>query len=129
MNDKYIIVKDSFENVMQDDGVQAFQFRIRIPHFQGVPFSQINYIRALIDGEEVPQQDMRVVAATGEIFRMDELSTCDDYFWEYGEQLRVRVMRGGLAKGPHHIEVLANVAVIFTPAGFGSRSWTDFEMK
>lgn len=129
MNDKYIIAEDGFENIMQDDGVQAFQFRIRIPYYQGVPFSQINFIRAKIDGEEVPQEDLRVVAKTGEVFKMSEISTCLTFFWEYGEKLRIRVMRGGLPKGKHHLEVSAGIDVIYAPKAFGTTAWADFEIQ
>ena len=60
MNDKYIIVENSMENTIQEDGVQVFQFRIRIPYYEGVPFSQIDFIRAFVDGREIAPEDLRL---------------------------------------------------------------------
>lgn len=128
MNDKYIIVENSLKNVMQPDGVQVFRFRIRIPYYEGVPFSQIELIRVFLDGQEVSQEDLRVAAKTGEVFRMEELSTCLNFFWEYGEGLEIRVMRGGLPRGKHRLEVNAGIRVIYAPKGFGTRAYRDFEI-
>lgn len=128
MNDKYIIVENSMENAIQEDGVQVFQFRIRIPYYEGVPFSQIEFIRAFVDGREIAPEDLRVVAKTGEVFRMEELSTCLNFFWEYGEGLQIRAMRGGLPRGKHRLDVEAAIRVIYAPKGFGTRAYQEFEI-
>lgn len=126
MNDKYIIVKDSEKNIIQEDGVQAFQFQIRIPYYEGVPFSQIDFIKVSIDGEEVEQKNLRIVAKTGEIFTLQEATTALNFFWEYGEGLRIRVMQGGLPVGEHKLEVNVNIRVIYAPNGFGTYCYDKF---
>lgn len=129
MNDKYIIVKGSGKNIVQEDGVQAFQFRVRIPYYQGVPLSQIEFIKVKIDGEGIEQKDLRIVTKTGEIFTLQETATALNFFWEYGEGLRIRVMKGGLPKGNHRLEVEACIRVIYASNGFGTYSFQDFVIE
>ena len=45
MNERYIIVEGSEKNVMMDNGVQCFEFRARIPYYEGVPLSQIAFVK------------------------------------------------------------------------------------
>lgn len=127
MNEKYIIVPDGFETLTENGEKTGFQFRIRIPYYMGVPFSQIEHIRAMLDGEEIPQDQMRVVASTGEVFKMSELVSVSSYYWEYGEKLRVQILReGGLKSGEHRLDVDVAIDVIYAKKGFGSKAYCRF---
>lgn len=58
MNERYIIVGGSEKNVMLDNGVQCFEFRARIPYYEGVPLSQIAFVKIALDNQPVNVEDM-----------------------------------------------------------------------
>lgn len=119
MNDKYVIASDGCENVCEDGKAIGYECKLRIPYYQGVPLSQVKYIRLWMDGEEVPAEDISVFAASGEEFRLPEILTVTFYYWEYMEPLRVRVYKeGGLAAGRHTLRVKPSIDVIYAPDGF-----------
>ena len=37
-------------------------------------------------------------------------------------------MKGGLAKGSHRLDVEIGISVIYAPNGFGTKSWSFFEI-
>lgn len=129
MNDKYIIASKSCENVVEDGKITGYDFRLRIPYYQGVPMSQIKYIRIWMDGEEVPQEDIRVFSVTGEMFELSQIITVSFFYWEYMTPMRVMVCKeGGLAKGTHRLDVTASIDVIYAPAGFSTEAYQQFEV-
>ena len=128
MNEKYIIAQEEgLKNFERDGKVAGFEFRLRIPYYQGAPFSQIEHLRAFIDGEEIPQEDLRICAETGEEFKMSEIVSVNTYYWEYGAKLRVLAMKdGGLAPGQHRLDVDVCIDVIYAPGAFSSKCWAQF---
>ena len=128
MNERYIIVEGSEKNVMLDNGVQCFEFRARIPYYEGVPLSQIAFVKIALDNQSVNVEDIRLVAKTDEVFTLEEATTALNFFWEYGEGLRMRVMKGGLPKGSHRLDVEIGISVIYAKKGFGTKSWSFFEL-
>ena len=129
MNDKYIIVNNECKNVTADGEITGYEFALRIPYYQGVPMSQIKYIKVGMDGEEVPQEDISVFAVSGEEFKLTEIITVSLYYWEYMEPLRVRVnKKGGLGKGRHKLDVNAAIDVIYAPTGFGTSVSAEFDI-
>ncbi|MBO5998064.1 MAG: hypothetical protein J6P87_00070 [Lachnospiraceae bacterium] len=129
MNDKYIFASDGCENVYEDSGAVGYEFRLRIPYYQGVPLSQVKYIRVWMDGEEVPAEDISVFAVTGEEFRLPQILTVTLFYWEYMEPLRVRVYKdGGLAAGRHTLRVKPSIDVIYAPDGFTADVSQEFEI-
>ena len=40
----------------------------------------------------------------------------------------IRVMRGGLPRGKHRLDVEAAIRVIYAPKGFGTRAYREFEI-
>lgn len=129
MNDKYIIAGNKCENAVIDGKTVGYEFRIRIPYYQGVPLSQVNFIKVSLDGEEVPQESISVFTVTGEELKLKEISTVSFYYWEYMEPLRVLVYKdGGLAKGAHRLDVSASIDVIYSPTGFATEAFCEFEI-
>ena len=129
MNDKYIIVDNKCENTVADGKMIGYEFRIRIPYYQGVPLSQVNFIKVGIDGTEVPQEDISVFTLTGEELKLSEILTVSYYYWEYMEPMRVLVYKdGGLEKGKHRLDVSASIDVIYSPAGFATNAFCEFEI-
>ncbi len=129
MNDKYIIASKGCRNVEADGKVIGYEFDIRIPYYQGVPLSQVKYLKVTMDGEEVCPCSISVFAVSGEEFKLKEISTVSLYYWEYCTPLRVRVYKeGGLAAGKHTLGVNTAIDVIYAPTGFGTEVTADFEI-
>ncbi|MDE6996351.1 MAG: hypothetical protein K2P04_00545 [Oscillospiraceae bacterium] len=129
MNDKYIIASKACENVVEDGKTTGYELRLRIPYYQGVPMSQIKFIRLWMDCQEIPQEDICVFAVSGEMFKLSEIITVSLFYWEYMTPLRVRVCReGGLAKGAHRLDVKASIDVIYAPDGFVAEACQQFEV-
>ena len=129
MNDKYIIASKDCRNVAEDGRTVGYELDIRIPYYQGVPLSQVKYIRVFMDGAEVPQEDIRVFSTTGEEFKLSEILTVSLFYWEYQTPMRVRVLReDGLGAGKHRVGVEAAIDVIYVPTGFGGSAFQDFEI-
>ncbi len=129
MNDKYIFATDRCVNFENDGKTSGYEFRLRIPYYQGVPFSQVKYIKVWMDGEEVPAEDISVFAVSGEEFRLPEIITVTLFYWEYMEPLRVRVYKeGGLSAGRHTLRVKPSIDVIYAPDGFVADVSQEFEI-
>lgn len=129
MNDKYIIASKGCVNVASEGKTVGYEMELRIPYYQGVPMSQVKYIRLKMDGAEVPREDIRVYSATGEEFTLDQILTVTYYYWEYGTPLKVRVLKeGGLTPGKHRLDVSASIDVIYAPDGFKADVWAEFEI-
>lgn len=129
MNDKYIIADNRCENTVTDGKPIGYEFKIRIPYYQGVPLSQVKFIKVSLDGEEVPQDSISVFTVTGEELKLGEISTVSFYYWEYMEPMRVLVYKdGGLSKGKHRLDISASIDVIYAPTGFATNSFCEFEI-
>ena len=129
MNDKYIFATDRCVNFETDGKTSGYEFRLRIPYYQGVPLSQVKYIKVWMDGEEVPAKDISVFAVSGEEFRLPEIITVTLFYWEYMEPLRVRVYKeGGLPAGRHTLRVKPSIDVIYAPDGFVADVSQEFEI-
>lgn len=129
MNDKYIFATNGCKNVEADGRTVGYEFKIRIPYYQGVPLSQVKFIRVFMDGKEIAQDEISVFTVTGEELRLPEIKTCSFFYWEYMEPLRVRVYKdGGLEKGKHRLDVSIAIDVIYAPTGFSTDVFTEFEI-
>ena len=127
MNEKYLIGKGGVRPYITDGRTAGFEFGIKIPYYMGVPLSQIDHIRIWLDGEEVPQEDLRLIMDTGEIFTRDEITTVATYFWEYGSELRTVVLRESpLEPGEHRLDIAVGIAVFYFPKGTTNRAHLDF---
>lgn len=127
MNDKYIIASKSCENIVEDGKTTGYEFQLRIPYYQGVPMSQIKFIRVWMDGREVPQEDIRVFSTSGEMFKLSEILTVSLFYWEYMTPMRVKVCQeGGLSRGSHRLDINASIDVIYAPDGFVAKAWQEF---
>ena len=130
MNERYLIGEEGVQVYEKDGNTAGYEFGLRVPYYMGVPLSQINIFKVCMDGKEVPSEDIRLLMETGEQFMLSEISTVDDYHWEYGDKLRTVVLcEDGLPKGKHRLEVEVGVDVIYMPKGIGgSKAYLDFEI-
>ena len=66
----------------------------------------INYLKVLVDGEEVPEKDIRFTPDRIDWFTQKEMETVSAIKWEYGAPGTVRVLKEGeLSKGEHQVKL------------------------
>ena len=110
MMDNKMIVEGSLENV---DG--GFAFLGRLPYYRGLGLSMIEDIQVTVDGETAAREDVRF-AVRGKTYTLDEMETVYDDRWNFGEKATITALKpGGLAAGPHRLEMAVRNRVSYLP--------------
>ncbi len=118
MFDNNVFIKDTCKNVEENGNIIGFEMKTFITYYRGIPLSMINFLAVEVDGEKVPQEDIRFTPDGIDWFTLDEMKTVSAIKWEYGTPGVVRVMKeGGLSKGTHqvHLTVCTRTAYIPIP--------------
>lgn len=119
MFDSYVFTENSARNVTLDDGTAAFQLETLITYYRGIPLSMVHEIQLVVDGTDVPSEQI-VISPNGEDwFTLDEATTVTSYRWEYGTPLYVRWLNGGLPSGEHEVTLRLKIRVAYIPVPFG----------
>lgn len=121
--EKYVICNEGFENFTDENGdVRGFQVKIRVPYYRSVRLSLIENITLKIDGKEIPKEEMTFTVEDG-TFTMDELKTCYDLYWGFGEPATLTINNGdgigrAFSTGWHNVEVTVHLRIIYVSGGF-----------
>ena len=120
MFDGYVFTEGSARNVTESGVVVGFQLETLITYYRGIPLSMVHDIDLVIDGVEVPPEEL-VISPNGEDwFTLAEAQTVTTYRWEYGDPLYVRWLHdGGLAVGEHEVTLRLQIRVAYIPVPFG----------
>ncbi|SDM67335.1 C-glycoside deglycosidase beta subunit domain-containing protein [Actinomyces ruminicola] len=116
MFDEMIIHEGTVRNVTGPDGeVTGFSFESHIPYYRGLGLSMIETPEVTVDGEAVPEQDLRFTY-NGVTRTFDELADVSDVRWELRTFATITVLRpGGLAPGEHDLHVNLRLRVSYLP--------------
>jgi len=115
MFDKYMICEDGFENVMADGRAVGFAFLARLPYYRGIGFSMVEDVAVTVDGEAIPRDAVRVTKS-GRSWTLDEMETEYTERWNFGEKVRIVVMKdGGLAPGRHALTLAERLRISYLP--------------
>lgn len=115
MMDKLMIVEDSLENVEIEGLGAGFAFLGRLPYYRGLGLSMIEDIQVTIDGEVIPRENVRFTVR-GKTYTLDEMETVYDDRWNFGEKALITALKpGGLAAGPHKLEMAVRNRVSYLP--------------
>ena len=69
-----------------------------------------------VDGEEVPEEDIRFTPDCIDWFTQKEMETVSAIKWEYGAPGTVRVLKeGGLSKGEHQVKLTVCTRTAYIP--------------
>jgi hypothetical protein len=110
MMDKLMIVEDSLKNI---DG--GFAFLGRLPYYRGLGLSMVEDIQITIDSEVIPRENVRF-SVRGKTYTLDEMETVYDDRWNFGEKATISALKpGGLAAGPHTLEMAVRNRVSYLP--------------
>lgn len=121
MFDGYVFTPDSYRPVIEDGLTVGFEMDTRIPYYRGIPLSVVDDVRVVVDGEQVPPEDIRFTADGGaHWFTLEEMWTVASFRGEYRNEATVRVLReGGLSAGEHEITLYIRVRVEYVPMPIG----------
>jgi hypothetical protein len=115
MFEKYMIVEDDVENIVENGKVTGFQFGARLPYYRGIALSLIDDLAVTIDGEEVPKEQVQI-SVHGNTYTLQNLETAVEDRWNMGEVAYIIVHKeGGLAKGEHKIGLMLNIRIAYLP--------------
>ncbi|THF50796.1 C-glycoside deglycosidase beta subunit domain-containing protein [Allorhizobium terrae] len=115
MFDHHIICKDGFRNTVENDRVVGFEFQARLPYYRGLGLSMVEDLIITIDGEAVARENIRF-SVRGRTWSLDEMETCYDDRWNFGEKATIIVLReGGLSAGPHRLKLGERLRISYLP--------------
>lgn len=115
MMDQHMLCDDGFENVVEGGRVTGFALQARLPYYRGLGLSMVEDIAISIDGQAVPREAVRL-ALRGRSWSLDEMESCYDEKWNFGEKARVVVARpGGLQPGEHRVDLAIRYRVSYLP--------------
>lgn len=119
MFDSYVFTEGSARNVVTASGAGAFEVATLITYYRGIPLSMVHAVELVVDGAEVPRDELVVSPDGVEWFPLDEAATVTTYRWEYGTPLHVRWLNGGLPAGDHEVTLRLKIRVAYIPIPFG----------
>ena len=121
MYDKAMIVGEEFKNVKSGEAITGFQLGIRLPYYRGVVLSLVDGTRLTVDGELIPL-DQISLTVSGKTLPLSETETDPVTKWEFGDVGILTVNRpGGLAVGPHTVQLYQHVSTPYIPRGVGGQ--------
>ncbi|MDF8333783.1 C-glycoside deglycosidase beta subunit domain-containing protein [Novosphingobium cyanobacteriorum] len=109
MMDNKMIVEGSLQGV---EG--GFSFLGRLPYYRGLGLSMIEDIQVSVEGEALPREAIRF-AVRGKTYTLDEMETCYDNRWNFGEKATIIALNGGLSAGEHAIGFAVRYRVSYLP--------------
>ena len=116
MFDNNVFIEGTCRNVEEDGKVIGFEMKTHITYYRGIPLSMINYLKVAVDGEEIPEEDIRFAADPYDWFSLDEMKTVGTIKWEYGTPGTVRVLKeGGLSRGEHEVQLTVCTRTAYIP--------------
>lgn len=115
MFEKYMILENDVENIVENGNVTGFQFGARLPYYRGIALSLVEDIGVSVDGEEVPKEKIKF-SAHGNTYSLKEMETATEDRWNMGEVAHIIVQKeGGLPKGSHKIYLMLNMRIAYLP--------------
>ncbi|HAL74942.1 MAG TPA: hypothetical protein DCM45_07660 [Clostridiales bacterium] len=128
MYEKYILCKDSLQNISQNGETTGFSLQIRIPYYRGVPLSMVEDLKVVIDSTEYRGDALRFTVGGG-TFSLAEMPTVTFFRWEFGEKATLQVSKaGGLPAGDHKVEVYVLLRISYMPWRGYTKAWADMQL-
>lgn len=116
MFDNNVFIPNTCKNVVEDGKVIGYEMQTHITYYRGIPLSMINFVKVAVDGEEVPEEDIRFTPDNIDWFTLKEMETVSAIKWEYGAPATVRVLKeGGLSKGTHQVKLTVCTRTAYIP--------------
>lgn len=118
MYNKQILSENNARSVWAHGKKYGYQFQVTINYYRGLPLCCVDQITMVIDGEQVPYDEM-YVQHRGREYHYPDILKDDfptDFYWLFGEPLTVVVKNGkGIEQGIHHCKLTLGTRRSYTP--------------
>ena len=118
MYNKQILSENNARSVWAHGEKYGYQFQVTINYYRGLPLCCVDQITMVIDGEQVPYDEM-YVQHRGREYHYPDILKDDfptDFYWLFGEPLTVVVKNGkGIEQGIHHCKLTLGTRRSYTP--------------
>jgi len=118
MYDQHILTDEGCRSIWENGRKTGFAVNLKINYYRGLPLCCVDEISLEVDGEKIDPSSMVLQHQNREypytdILR-DDFPT--DFYWLFGEKLRVVVLRdGGIEQGRHQVKVKLATRRSYTP--------------
>ncbi|RCX16058.1 hypothetical protein DFR58_11239 [Anaerobacterium chartisolvens] len=117
MYDKYMVLREDIQSVIENGVGTGFEVKLRIPYYRGVFLSLVEDVTVTFNST-VFTRDQLKFSVGGDTYTFDEMATMSTLRWEYGEKATVFVpLKGGIPLGLHRIEVSVTIRVSYMGGG------------
>lgn len=117
MYDKYMVLREDIQSVVENGVGKGFEVKMRIPYYRGVCLSLVEDIQVKFNNRLFTRDEL-TFSVGGEVFTFKEMATMTTIRWEFGEKATVFVpLAGGIPLGMHRIEVSVTIRVSYMGGG------------
>lgn len=118
MYNAHVLTDVGCRSIWEEGKKIGYCVNLKINYYRGMPLSCIDEITLSVDGEEIDSGDL-YVEADGRVFPYRDILNDTmqiDYYWRFGELLRVIVRKpGGIEQGVHRVKVILGLRRSYTP--------------
>ena len=118
MYNKQILSENNARSVWAHGKKYGYQFQVTINYYRALPLCCVDQITMVIDGEQVPYDEM-YIKHRGREYHYPDILKDDfptDFYWLFGEPLTVVVKNGkGIEQGIHHCKLTLGTRRSYTP--------------
>jgi Domain of unknown function (DUF6379) len=115
MFEKYMILENDVQNIVENGKITGFQFGARLPYYRGLGLSMVEDIGVKIDGQSIDTERISL-SVHGNAYTLKQMETEANDRWEMGEVGYVSVKKdGGLSKGEHQLNLMLNLRISYLP--------------
>ena len=115
---KHILTDVGCRSIWEHGKKVGYCVNLKINYYRGLPLSCIDEITLTVDGEPVDPETMYIQHNGREYHYPDILKDdmCTDFYWIFGELLRVVVKKdGGIDQGIHNVKLVLGTRRSYTP--------------
>ena len=117
MYDKYMVLREDIQSVIENGVGTGFEVKLRIPYYRGVSLSLVEDITVTFNNTVFTSDQLKFTVG-GDTYTFDEMATISTLRWEYGEKATVFVpLKGGIPLGFHRVEVSVTIRVSYMGGG------------
>jgi len=118
MYNTHILTDEGARNVWEHGKRVGYALNLRINYYRGLPLCCVEEISIEVDGEKIDPKDMTLQHQGREYPYLaileDDFPT--DFYWLFGEKLRVVIKKeGGIPQGHHMVKVTLGSRRSYTP--------------
>jgi hypothetical protein len=115
MFEKYMILENDVQNIVENGKITGFQFGARLPYYRGLGLSMVEDIGVKIDGQTIDSERINL-SVHGNTYSLQQMETEANDRWEMGEVGHISVREdGGLSKGEHQLNLMLNLRISYLP--------------